>query len=280
MWILALLTLAYIFWKRPRKEIKGKNIVILGASSGIGRELAILLAQKNYVIVAARRTLELEELKKQIDSFGGRSDLFTCDWTDRKQLDMFGEFVRSKFDRVDHLILCAGVLSTQPFSVLSKSPNFEAVLEQIFRVNTFGPIMASRLFLGDLIASKGMITVISSAAAVMSAPTRTLYSSTKHALNGFFKGLRMEIASKGVQVCIVMPGSVQTDLRKASLDSTGDSEPNKGMTVRDCAEKTVEAMERGEKEVHLPRIYRLGTVISHLFPEWIDALARQKYKFQ
>jgi dehydrogenase/reductase SDR family protein 7 len=282
IWLLVLSGLFVYFRPKQRIPIENRKIVILGASSGIGKQLGLEFAKKNHVILVARRIADLKAIQKEILELGGQCDVFQCDWTDSLKLSELVEFVKSK-GGLDHLILCAGIMSTLTFEKVTERPDFELVLDSMFKTNSYGPILAAKEFLPQLIESQGMITVISSAAGVMAAPTRALYSATKHAITGFFRALRIELESKSVDVCIVMPGSVQTDLRHSSIDGNvakDQSSPKKGMTVQLCTKKIMEAMERRDREVHLPRIYQLGAILVNLFPEVIDFLAKVKYGYK
>jgi short-subunit dehydrogenase len=278
MWLLVSFVILFLYFrKRKRTEIVNKNILLLGASSGIGKELGLEYSKKNNVILVARRTMDLNSIKKDILHRGGQCDVFTCDWTKLEELEKLREFVHSKIHTIDHLILCAGIMSVLPFSHLCEKDNWQTIVMDMFNTNSFGPILATKTFLPELIESKGMITVISSVAGVIAAPTRTLYSATKHAVNGFFRALRMELKSQGVDVCIVMPGSVQTDLRKSAIDGTSTNQ-TKGMSAEECSSKIIDAMERREREVYLPSVYQLGAILVNIFPKLIDFLAERKYR--
>jgi short-subunit dehydrogenase len=160
-----------------------------------------------------------------------------------------------------------------PFEELSAE-----IIPKILEINAVAPIMTTKIFLPELIRNCGQIIVISSASGTLPAPTRTLYTASKHALTGFFRSLRIEIGNK-IHICHVMPGSVDTNLRAAALDKSVSCRSQGAMSARDCATKILKAAARLEDEVYIPAYYKLATAISVYFPNFINNIAKRKYNY-
>ncbi|KAI8912714.1 hypothetical protein EDD86DRAFT_224147 [Gorgonomyces haynaldii] len=256
----------------PRTKAVIKSAVIIGGSSGIGREIALQYASRGIkTVIVGRRLLELEQVVQEC-ALKAESHSFQGDITIEDDMRRLLRFADTKF-KTDTLVLVAGVLSVQPFENLQDT----SIIHQIFDVNTLGPIVATKIFLQRLMESKGRIVVVSSAASTMGAPTRSLYSATKHALNGFFNSLRIELDGR-VDITIAMPGSVDTGLRKSALDALPDDKHKKAMDPSVCAKKIIEAVDYKQRYLFLPSYYRLATILSYIVPDVIDSIAKSKYK--
>lgn len=197
--IIFFLSVHYYTKNSISNPIVNENILIIGASQGIGRELSLKLAsRKCNIILVARSESSLKALKTELECLNSVQEFhtFKADWANQKDLNLLLEFLTRKFQILNTLILCAGVLSTCTFEQICEIEN-ENIIQNIFNVNSIGPILATRLFLPKLIESKGLIIVLSSSAGVMAAPTRTLYCASKHAVTGFFRALRIEMKPKG-----------------------------------------------------------------------------------
>lgn len=284
--IISILALSFIFWRRRRvtgNAIKiAQNVVIIGASSGIGKEIAFKYASRGYnLILVARRLPELMQVLsecKQLSSETSIMSVFEADMGTNDGIRRCADYVKSKFEKCDILVLCAGVISILPFDQLSDG----TIIDKIFNINAIGPIKTTAAFLPMLKNSKGRIVVVSSAAGVMAAPTRSLYASTKHAINGFFNSLRIEMESKGVGVTIAMPGSVNTDLRSLALDKCSpaiDKQQKNVLSAHFVADKIIKATDDGDSDVYLPSYYRLAAALRFFFPEFIDGQAKKKYNY-
>lgn len=219
-----------------RRGFQNTNVIITGASSGIGRELAVQCARygaKNIVITGRRET-ELQETKRLCefevsnDSEPGsevsvRVHIVKMDVSveeDCKQLieRAVHEFFRNENGRIDHLILNAGVDSVLRFSTVKDLSHHRRVMD----VNYFGCVYPTfyalphmrRQSMDKHTGLQGAITVMSSIAGKFGSKFRTGYTASKHALHGFFDSLRIELADEKVpiHVGLVCPGFIATDL--------------------------------------------------------------------
>jgi NAD(P)-dependent dehydrogenase (short-subunit alcohol dehydrogenase family) len=193
------------------------NVLVTGASSGIGRATSLELAERGYrVFAAARRAPELEELARTSD----RIDAVQLDVTD-------GPSVRAAASRVDELtadhgpdvlVNAAGYALGGPVETLSG----EAVQHQ-FQTNVFGLLDVTRAFLPRMRERRsGRIINVSSVVGRVVFPGMGVYSATKFALEALSDALRMELAPFGVSVVLVEPGFVKTDIGAASQRQAGE----------------------------------------------------------
>nr|KAJ3418592.1 hypothetical protein HK105_008128 [Polyrhizophydium stewartii] len=279
-----------------------QRVVILGASSGIGKHLALQYAARGaQLLLVARRRDRLEAVQAECRGQHARTtcEVVVGDAADEAVLAAAAAAARERLGGVDVLVLCAGVTSIIPFeqvcaldAAAAAEPTASAasaagasasaaLVERIFRTNVFSPIMATKHFLPLLRASKGQILVISSAAGIMAAPTRPIYTASKHAMTGFFKTLRIELAASGVSVCIALPGTVDTELRDAAVDGMGATSKYRGsagISADECARIIIAGADRGDREIYMPWFYGVAHVLSLILPGVVDHFAAKKYK--
>jgi len=196
-------------------EIKGKVVVISGASSGIGEATARLLAQKGaHVVVGARRTERLIALVEAIRAEGGSAQYRTLDVTSREDVESFVRFAQSEFGRVDVIINNAGVM---PLSVLEalKVDEWNQMIDVNIRGVLHGiaaglPIMRQQ--------GSGQFINISSIGGHAVVPTGAVYCATKFAVNAISEGLRQEVGGD-IRVTIISPGVTESELAESISDA-------------------------------------------------------------
>lgn len=202
-------------------NVKGKVVVITGASSGIGEATARLLAEQGAsVVLGARRTERLEALAAEIRSKGGRAEYYALDVTSKEQMDEFISFAKSKFGRVDVLVNNAGVMPLSPLEAL-KIDEWNRMIDVNIRGVLHGiaaglPLMKQQGF--------GHFINIASIGAYSVTPTAAVYCATKYAVRAITDGLRME-ARGDVRVTLISPGVTESEL----ADTISDEEAREFM---------------------------------------------------
>lgn len=202
-------------------NVKGKVVVITGASSGIGEAAARLLAEQGAsVVLGARRTEKLEALATEIRSKGGAAEYRALDVTSKEQMDEFISFAQSKFGRVDVLVNNAGVM---PLSLLEalKIDEWNRMIDVNIRGVLHGiaaglPVMKEQGF--------GQFINIASIGAYSVTPTAAVYCATKYAVRAITDGLRMEVGGD-IRVTLISPGVTESEL----ADSISDEESREFM---------------------------------------------------
>ncbi|BDC52255.1 oxidoreductase [Bryobacterales bacterium F-183] len=187
--------------------VRGKVVLITGASSGIGEATARLLASRGAtVVLGARRTDRLEQIVSDIRSTGGTADARKLDVADRADTAAFVQFAIEKYGRVDVLFNNAGVMPLSPLSALKVDE-----WDNMLNVNVRGVLngIAAALPLMEA-QGGGQIINNASVAAHWVGPTAAVYSATKYAVRIISEGLRSE--TQKVRVSVVSPGVTETEL--------------------------------------------------------------------
>ncbi len=190
-------------------DLRDANVVVTGASSGIGEATAIAFAQRGArVMLVARRKDKLEELAGRIEQAGGRAIAWTTDVTDLAKVEKLPGLIRELTARpVDVLVNNAGVPGGGPFVELSHEQ-----IEAVVRVNLLAVLHVTRVFLpGMLERGHGHIVNVASLAGRFAAPSASLYTATKHAVVAFSESLDYDTSPRGVHVTTVNPGFVATE---------------------------------------------------------------------
>jgi short-subunit dehydrogenase len=190
-----------------------RQTLITGASSGIGRELARALCRQNHRVTGvARRADRLQSLADELQGF----EPLPADLTRPGERERVVEAFLQRNGPPDYLVLNAGLAHYGKPHLISQ----EQIDEQI-ELNFTAVLDLTRRFLPALLeAGSGRIIVISSVLGVGAIPFSSIYSATKHAVNGFVRGLRMDLRGTGVSVSVVCPSSVRTEFRDGATASS------------------------------------------------------------
>jgi short-subunit dehydrogenase len=193
------------------------NIVITGASKGLGKAIAEVFAndkQGHSFFLCARNKAELEMTGRELKERYPRINLFTktCDLADKISLQEFAKWIWENTDRIDILVNNAGIFF--PGSVHNEE---EGVLEKMMQVNVYGSYDLTRMLLPGMIkTASGHIFNICSIASLNAYKNGGAYSISKFAMYGFSKNLREEMKPHGIKVTHVLPGAAYTDSWKGS----------------------------------------------------------------
>lgn len=262
-------------------DFQDKVVIITGASSGIGRELAYQLAGKGaWLSLAARDTQRLEEAATECRSRGGKALVVQTDVNVPEQCENLVRRTLQEFGRIDALVNNAGITMWARFDEISDV----SILEQIMHVNYFGSMYCTHFALPHLKQSQGQIVGISSLTGKAGVPTRSGYAASKHAMVGFFDSLRIEVAPFGVTVTMIYPGFVKTEVRARAFGPDGKPlqaspvQEGKVMTVETCARLIVRAMERRKREEVMTLRGKLGQWMKLIAPALVDRIASQAIK--
>jgi short-subunit dehydrogenase len=206
-----------LFWKYPRQWKDNSVIVITGASSGIGRELALQYSRRKCrLVLAARTELALKQVVLQCRANGSEAVAVPTDVTSELACRKLMESAVNTFGCIDILVLDAGVGCHNVFSSTTSTD----VYRETMQVNFFGYLHCTMAALPHLFKSKGQIVVVSSLSGEMGLPYRTAYCASKFAITGFFEALRAELVANGedlVHITLVCPPTVNTKLREHAL---------------------------------------------------------------
>ncbi|XP_060030873.1 dehydrogenase/reductase SDR family member 7 isoform X2 [Erinaceus europaeus] len=278
------LTLLWAEWqgRRPEWELTDMVVWVTGASSGIGEELAYQLSKLGVsLVLSARRVDELERVKRRCLENGnlkGKDILvLPLDLTNRSTHEAATKMALEEFGKIDILINNGGRSQRSLFVDTSLD-----VYKEIMELNYLGTVSLTKCVLPHMIERKqGKIVTVNSIMGIGSAPLATGYSASKHALQGFFNGLRTELTDyPGIVISNICPGPVQSNIVKNAfteditkrMDVIGDQSYK--MATSRCARLILVTMANDLKEVWISdQPYLLIAYLWQYMPTWAWWLA-------
>jgi 3-oxoacyl-[acyl-carrier protein] reductase len=190
------------------RPLAGGTAVVTGASRGIGRAIALRLAEAGAdVALWARDAGALQRVAEEVSAVGGRALPIVCDVTESAAVDVAAEQVRSVLPPVALIVNNAGAVLRKPTAAIS-----DAEWRRVMAVNLDGTFYVTRAFLPDLTRTGGRIVNISSIAGREGTPLLAAYCAAKHAVIGLTRALAEELRAAKVSVNAICPGSVDTNM--------------------------------------------------------------------
>ncbi len=244
---------------------QNKVVLITGASSGIGRGLALELARRGAAVgLLARREDLLQEVVREIEAHGGKASALPADVTDANAVRAAVSALQNEFGPIDLVITNAGVGVTTAAGKLEPEE-----VSKVFSVNVIGVANSVTAVIPQMIERGcGHLAVISSLAAYRGLPKSATYCASKAAISVFFESLRVDLQPRGIEVTIIHPGFIKTPLtagRRAKLPFL--------MEVDEAAKKIIRAIEKRRKSYAFPwqlaTIVRAGIVMPNFLYDWI-----------
>ncbi|MBN1686915.1 MAG: SDR family NAD(P)-dependent oxidoreductase [Spirochaetales bacterium] len=256
-----------------RGYFAGKVVWITGASSGIGKAMAVACAHAGArLIISARRPMELEELARTLRNAEKQTDVsvLTLDVTEHKLIGKKVEQAAAIYGRIDILINNAGISQRS----LVRDLTYEAA-QAIIQTDLLGVIDLTLAVLKFMYRDRcGHIAVTSSVMGKMSTPYRSVYCAAKSGLHGFFSSLAAEGKNDNISVTIIVPGRVHTDISVNALTGGGqrqgimDSGIAGGMSAEKAARLALAAIARRKFEYYfaLTPLLRAGLFLNRFVP--------------
>ncbi|KAL0570012.1 hypothetical protein V5O48_011950 [Marasmius crinis-equi] len=290
-WLLALLPLPLLFKlkRRPKRYIQDERVLILGGSSGIGLEIAkAYISRGARVCIVGRSQEKLDEATRRLQ---GKMRACKVDTGNVEDMVRLKGVIEEEWHGLDTLILTVGVSSTRPLLSISQDPRRTLEVTNLaLQSNYISPLLAALTFVPTLesTSSSPSILQISSLAAVIPAPTRSLYASTKGAALLLYQSLAIEHPK--IRWSFVLPSTVKGGFRGSAVDgsaSSSDSPPNtasqeakEGLSPTYVASRCIQAIDNSEKVVFIPSLVpRLGHLLYWLWPSFVERKAAKKYGF-
>lgn len=229
-----------------------KTIWITGASSGIGKAVALELSKENTKLILSDINEQgLQEVAGACEKNNCSALIVPMDLSDEKSVESAAKQVLDKNIRIDCLYQFAGISQR---SLVSETPLF--VDRKIFEINFFGAIALTKAVLPEMIKNGGgQIAVTSSLVGKFGFPYRSSYSATKHALHGFFESLRAENKQNNIHVSIFIPGRVKTNISVNAITKDGkthgkmDEGQDSGITAEKAAKIICRNLKKNKKEI-------------------------------
>ena len=256
----------------------GKVVWITGASSGIGEALVRAFNQEGArVVLSARRESELRRVAASCQSSLDELFVLPLDLDRHEEFPEKLRLVEKRFGTVDILINNGGIGQRGAVA--------ETLLEvdrRIMETNYFGTIALTKTVLpGMLTRRRGTIVVVSSLMGYLDTPLRSAYAASKHALQGYFDCLRSEVWRENIDILLVCPGFVRTEISHHALTPTGakharmDRAQERGISPEKCATKMLDAIAARRSEVFIGGIEVLAIYIKRFLPALYTRIVRR-----
>ncbi len=254
---------------------ENKVVWITGASSGIGEALAYALNKKGArLILSARRKNELERVKANCSGNPDDIVVLPLDLTKTSVLADKTKVAESFFGSVDILFNNGGISQR----ALALEAELDSV-RNLMEINFFGTIALTKAVVPGMIErGHGHVVVTSSVMGKIGTKYRSAYAASKHALHGWFDCLRQEVLEQGVNVTLVCPGYVKTDVTKNALQADGTKYNEMGDAHKDAmdpnefAEKLLPKISAGKEEIYIGGKEIWAVYLKRLSPKLLNKL--------
>lgn len=248
-----------MFWQE-------KTVMITGASSGIGRGLALEVSRRGAKVgLIARRAEALADLVREIEAANGKAIALPADVMDADSLRAAADRLRSTFGPIELLVANAGVGATVDGAELKGSD-----VASIINVNVLGAANSVEAVISEMVKrGSGHLVVISSLAAYRGLPKSAAYCASKAAVSSFFESLRLDLQTRGIAVTIIHPGFIKTPLtagRHAQMPFL--------MELDAAVAKIISAIEKRKKSYAFPwqlaSVVRVGMIMPNFMYDWFS----------
>jgi 3-oxoacyl-[acyl-carrier protein] reductase len=246
------------------RSFRGLRALVTGASSGIGRALALRLAREGArVALVARRREELDAVVAEIVAAGGEAVALPVDVADRSQAEVCIEKASAALGGIDLLVNNAGYGHHRPFLDWDVED-----MERMLRVNYLGALYFTKALLPDMVARRrGWIVFVASVAGRIAPPGESAYAASKFALTGLASALSHEVEPYGIHVLTVFPGVIRTPFFDAEALAAMPQVARRGMVEVDgLVDAILRALESGRHELTHPRWMAAGYWAQTLAP--------------
>ncbi len=257
---------------------KNKIVWITGASSGIGEALVYAFHQQGAkLIISSRNREELYRVKQSCKGKTIDIHVLPLDLEQTGELPQLAEAALRIFGKIDILVHSGGVSQRS----LAMETRLE-VAQRIMNINFWGTVALSQAVLPSMLrAGGGQIVVISSLVGKFGTKLRSAYSASKHALHGYFDSLRVELYDQGIDISIICPGFIRTNVTYNALTADGstqntmDEAQANGMNPSDFAAKALSAIASRKEEVYIGGKERYGVLLKRFFPRIFSKMIRK-----
>ena len=251
-------------------NLNNKVVWITGASSGIGKALALHLSKErsNKLILSSRREEALNEVKT-LCAFPENISIVPFDLAKIETMHDIVDMAIQAFGPIDVLVNNGGV--SQRSLIIDTSIEVD---KKLMEIDYLGTVALSKAILPHFIEKQsGQFVVVSSLMGKFSSPYRSGYCGAKHALHGFFDALRMEHEKDGIYVTMICPGFVNTNVARNALTGSGDIQNSQdtataqGLSPEIFAKRMARAIAKKKFEVYIGKKEVLGVYLKRFFPK-------------
>jgi short-subunit dehydrogenase len=242
-----------------------KVVMITGASSGIGRGLALELGVRGAKLgLLARRMEALHEIVRETESLGSKALALPADVQNADSVRLAADRLRHEFGPIELLVANAGIGAGTDAAEIRTSE-----VATVININVIGAANSVAAVIPDMVAQgRGQLVAISSLAAYRGLPKSAAYCASKAAVSAFFESLRLDLQPRGIDVTIIHPGFIKTPLtagRHAQMPFL--------MELNDAVKKIIHAIEKRRKSYAFPwqlaLMVRAGMIMPNFMYDWI-----------
>lgn len=259
---------------------EGQVILLTGASSGIGAELARQFAAAGgRLALVARDAARLEAVAAACRATGGEALVIPGDVSVEASCAEVVAQTVAHYGRLDILVNNAGLGASGPFDAITDLTIFDTLM----RVNYLGSVWCTAHALPHLKKTRGRIVAISSLTGLTGVPKRTAYAATKHAMAGFFDSLRIELDGSGVSVTVIYPGFVFSEINQRALSPDGTPygeraytrTSQESMETATCCRLILRATARRDRDCVMTFKGKVGRLLKLISPRLVDRIAQR-----
>ncbi len=258
-------------------KLSGRSILLTGASGGIGRAVAELLAREGAkVTLFARRPAPLESLRSTIESRGGAAIAVAGDVRNVADAERAVAEAVHRFGGLDAVVNNAGI---GYLASLAEASDRE--VQDLLEVNVLGTFRVTRAALPALASRSGVIVNVASFAGRVGVPYYSFYNASKFALVGMTEAWRRELGPKGIRVALVLPAAVETEFL-ARLDrgrALGWGPAGTVLSPEEVARAIVGALKRPRPEIYVPRRNRWLALLNVATPRLSDRILNRLFRY-
>jgi NAD(P)-dependent dehydrogenase (short-subunit alcohol dehydrogenase family) len=243
-------------------SVAGKNVLVTGASSGIGAALAEGFAAAGATVgICARREDRLAEVLARVQAHAPKSRSWAVDLADLDGLAAFARQASDELGGIDVLVNNAGIPKRRVVTELDPE-----TVEAVMRINYFSPVRLTLALLPELIERSGRVVNISSVAARLGPPAEAAYSASKAAITGWSESMQVDLGVAGtdVRVHVVNPGVIDTELFHLP-DNDESMADLDALPVTDMVAPVLEALDAGTFEIYVPGWF--ADIVGAKFPD-------------
>lgn len=256
-------------------KIKNNVFWVTGASSGIGKALALELNRQGAKVILSSRNVEKLEKVKAESANKENVGILKLDLDDYQNLDKLVPKAVNLFGEIDVLVNNGGI--SQRSLAIDTGITIDT---RIFKTNYFGTVALSKAILPYFTArKKGHFVVVTSVVGRIGTPLRSSYAASKHALHGFFDSLRAEIKKDNIFVTLICPGFVKTNVSVNALIGDGsrqgtmDKKTENGLLPEQVAIKMIKAIKKQKQEVVIGgALEKLSIYMKRFFPKILSKM--------
>ena len=235
-------------------KLEGSKVLVTGASSGIGAALAPILAERGATVgIAARRANRLEEVLEQCRKYSPESQMWSVDLSDLDAAEQLARDAWKAFGGLDGMVHNAAI----PKRVHASRMSFDDVTETM-NVNFYSPARMTMAMLPEMLARhSGTIVWVSSMGGRIPIANESAYNAAKYAMCGFAEALYLDLAGSGVDMKLIMPGPIDTEIWDIPGNEPALHDIPK-VPAAECAAGIADAMADDGFEYYVPPVYPGG----------------------